>query len=361
MINKPISRHQPTFQGYFAAPLKNIHIQGFNPPFVSLSVAKKLEEQTRHQDFDILIHTGSGVKSLRQSPNTQTIHPISGVKKWLQDTITFLEGHTILLPASMTNNKALSKIIKDMGATEKASKSNLQGGDFFIGKNKKGEKFIIVGEEEFKGGKGHLYDTKEEAIKLIANDFNISEENVFFIKNMDYHLDVDIRPLNYPYVLVQDDQLMEKTLEENGLGEISRRMKAYRQKENYSNQSETIASLKQEGLELEIIPVPGRVIYFQGEDDPQPLNFMNSIVHQKEDGKLIYITQKSTLSETTGIDFEEIFETHLKKACPQIEEVVFIEAKDAGGNNLLMHYLEKQGGGLHCLTLEEPDFERWKS
>ena len=86
---------------------------------------------------------------------------------------------------------------------------------------------------------------------------------------------------------------------------------------------------------------------------------MNAVVHKKNDGSLVFITNKSGLNDIYGLskeisekidfDFEKMFiksvEPYIKK-----ENIYFVEGTD----NKIATLLETEGGGIHCLCNEIP-------
>ena len=109
--------------------------------------------------------------------------------------------------------------------------------------------------------------------------------------------------------------------------------------------------------------IPGRIFYSvrnKNKDDlVHGLNYMNSVVHQKPDGSLVFITNKSDYNNICGItgdisqkidfDFEKMLIKSLK---PYIKEqnIYFVEGK----NNRIAEILQDEGGGIHCLCNEIP-------
>ena len=89
---------------------------------------------------------------------------------------------------------------------------------------------------------------------------------------------------------------------------------------------------------------------------------MNAIIHKRNDGKLVYITNSAeNLGKgRTEEQLQKMFEKDLRKKVPNIAKVDFILGKKARffGENNIFNYLISDGG-VHCMCAEEPDFDKW--
>ena len=86
-----------------------------------------------------------------------------------------------------------------------------------------------------------------------------------------------------------------------------------------------------------------------------PVNFMNAIVQENEDG-LVYITNSTKPSTPLYEAMQDEFEKGLLAKCPQIKKVYFV----SGGaieptQNFMMKFLKDYKGGIHCMCCEEMD------
>jgi hypothetical protein len=92
------------------------------------------------------------------------------------------------------------------------------------------------------------------------------------------------------------------------------------------------------------------------------INFMNAIVNQHPDGKISYITNVSECETSFVSKLQVEFEKELRQKVPNIDKVHFVKGKDDSVgfmHNHLTYALDVKGGGIHCMTMEEPDFEAW--
>lgn len=335
----------PNFKGYFACPIKEVHFQTssfMNPKGVYEELSK-----TCLKYFNILVQDSDGIKEPRDLVYKKFLwrrnnvkNPLSNV--WGQDNKVFLSETELGVFRGHMANRIADKFAQHLRLDVVDINSPIIGGNCFLGLKTNGKKFALLGEDA-------LYLTTKHKI---SEQLNIHLKNIFTIPQPDFHLDMAIRPLNYPYVLVGDPELSLDLLKQSSnmsprkIKKVSESMDmrlAKNRENNYCNVETTINNLEQNGF------VPIRVPGLGGKSE---LNYMNAIVHQDDDGKLVYITNKST----SHLELEQIFKQYLKDHVPQVKEVVFIEADD-----YLSRSLKTLRGGLHCLVSERPDFEKWNA
>lgn len=410
----------PGFTGYFACPLKELHLQPTGEK-ANLEVANQLKKIGQKSGFRVVVQLAKKTFSLFSDiPVTREGNNIENAAKllWGQDNKVFLERHNCDM---LAENGVIRK--KETGLVRKLADaikipyrkmgSYLDGGNFFIGKDSNGEKFAIVGENSITltahniaAMQLNINDTGRESLhnlshnkefmeyfeqnkkalttkakQSIAKDLDLKEDKVMFIRQPDFHIDLGIRPLKYPYVLVNDTSLTSRLLDEqmkdikkcdDQHGKISRlitEMNFFKGGPTceYASADETVNSLK--ALGFKPIRVPGVVNeidnpFFKDICDLDIFtkgclaNFMNAIVHEKPDGKLVYITNKSP-SNNYGVNFNKMFESYIEKVAPDVDEIHFVSGPDAKEENYIHRMLRFNNGGIHCMSAERPDFKRW--
>ena len=186
--------------------------------------------------------------------------------------------------------------------------------------------------------------------------WHLPQENIYPIPQQNFHLDMFLRPIGYPYVLVDNPNLVLKNVKDlqdgsEQMKHLLKRVKAHiNSKKHWAKVDSTLEDLKKHGF----IPIE-----IAGDYLPE-VNFMNAIVHKRNDGTLSYITNSSKNSSKTYLEFMNMFENDLKSKVPNVAKVHFVAGKeDFEGRNFVMSSLYNLSGGLHCMTLEEPDFEKW--
>ena len=330
--NKPKLK-QNTFKGYFACPIKELHIQSC--PYSGQKAFIEELSQKCKKYFDIFVQLKDKVVEPKDVEYSSSgFIKDSLLDLWGQDNKLFMDNGELLILSKSPNNTYAKKLADLLGIKSRATKykENLEGiigGNCFLGKKNDGQNFALVGHHTL------ICSNPSE----IAKNLNVTTENLHILPQPDYHIDMAIRPMVYPYVLVGDRKMTKTFATGFSQEETTKEMNVL-----FANADMTAKRLEKEGFKP--IKVPGLF----GEDR---VNFMNAIVHQEPDGGLIYITNKSSAGEKIGIDFEGIFEKYLKSKMPSVKEVIFID-----GDNFVSKALSDGGGGVHCMTSERPDFEK---
>lgn len=330
-INMKTSTLNISFKGYDAAPLKRVFIERCT----SGPIKHEMEQIAQCENFKLCL--------------------ANDYIKWAQDDKTIIERDN--KPHLVSNLRSDEGFMSDLqntyGITTSYAKTFVTGGNSFIGKLPNGEKWMLIGEDEI-----HRNKTKKD----IAKEYGIKEKNIHIIPQQNYHLDMFIRPIGYPYVLVDSPKLVEKKLKtmnwikfpydytqlRNGFLEYERK----RNHRGYTSSDDTIKALKKAGFKpIEVAAVLGSGI-----------NFMNAIVNQHQNGTISYITNSTACECSFFSELEKDFEKELREKVPNIDSVHFVAGKDFNSiyeRNYMMANLEHKGGGIHCMSLEEPDFEMW--
>lgn len=348
--NKP---QQTTFKGYFACPIKELHIQTYaEAPFGKKMYPMIMELNEKcGKYFEIYVQLYNKIvkpQELQVDVNKLMIDRCSTGDKYGQDNKLFTEKGLMLLKKHRRNSWKVSKdLINLLNIKTLNVNENIEGGNCFLGKKPNGENFAIIGNDALKSDLSEA--VFDRSTKDLARALRIKLKNIHIIPQPAYHIDVAIRPLKYPYVLVNDMDSAKEFVETRRQRKLIDKMnfkykKKLKQKGYLISAKETAANLKKYGFKP--ILIPGTL----GRD----LNFMNAIVHQEPDGSLIYITNHSDYGLKSGINMKEIFEKQLKEKCPKIKEVIYIDGED-----YVPKCLSAEGGGIHCLTSERPDFEKW--
>ena len=201
-------------------------------------------------------------------------------------------------------------------------------------------------------------DTKKGySLSDLSSLYDVKPQNIHFISQPDFHLDMALRPIGYPYILVNDDSLALKNAKDDKLLqlEIKTRHDEFKEKtkidpKKFVSPNEVCKELRKIGF----VPIKIAGAYSSG------INYMNAIVNKHSDGTITYITNSA---KGSGYDYlDEVFERELRAKVPNIRNVYFISGnKDPESiyASPIIEHLHRLSGGLHCMTLEEPDFERW--
>lgn len=344
------------FKGYFACPLKEVHIQ---PDFASKNreFLKEMYDKCSKY-FDIVVQLPENViRNFEELKfNAQGGFDCASSFPWGQDNKLFLNnsGETELALLERSHSTAyVPELAKKLGIDLKTIYFNVIGGNCFLGKKENGETVALIGKDamgRWNGEKNPFYRYRKDEI---AKSLNMKSKNLHVISQPDFHLDMVLRPLEYPYVLVGDSKLMLDLARKNNLDKskmkfltLEHNKHTKNPKKIYASTDKIIKELKSRGFKP--IKVPGLI-------NDKRLNFMNAIVHKEPNGDLIYITNKTHIDTETGINFEKMFVDYLKSKVPQIKKVLFIDGDGFIEKGLGLH---SGGGGIHCRVAELPDFKK---
>ena len=384
-----------TFKGHGAGKIKTLYMQnGTQEPLIN--IYNQMRMIGEKEGFKVYMHDRDELKNeWLFEPNNQ----FCPWEIWSQDNKILVKknNETTLMYSKAFPAKELDEAIQlaqKAGFKAETTGIMLDGGNIFIGekddgenyfmtslwmlylcgayeylksKNIKGLTFSTVGQfastsevknfrsetiasaNEYNGNKSHW---QRKAQETISKDFNVKPENIFILPDAEFHLDMFIRPLEFPYVLVNDEKRTDEILDElkeefknnrRSLAQIDTiKSKLEKRRQKYHGTEEVCQSLKTKGF----IPIKIAGMYGLGEP-----NYINAIVHKNEDG-LIYITNSSKPGTKIEEALQDIFEKDLKEKCPEIKRVHFVSGKKYGNTNDIMACLSLNGG-IHCLCAEE--------
>lgn len=363
--NKPTyspspTQNKPPFKGYIACPIKELHIQTFNSYESRYPIIEELNRKCG-QYFRIIVQTFEGfidAANITPKKPTPTCPYKLTYNEHGQDNKLFTENGILLLEGCAKDGwEEAETLAQYLDLPTRHVKTYVQGGNCFLGKKPDGETFALVGQDALKkkryGPRPYEVEKTDIDKNRLAEELGLHPDNVYVLPQPEYHLDMAIRPLKYPYVLVDSPQ---KTIElttskklKAYLLKLQEKLKGYTEEENYTSPELIAERLEEMGFKP--IFVPGTIGMCREET-----NFMNAIVHQKPDGSLVYITNHSKGDKKfwKGSDMEEVFTQYLREQCPDISEVIFIDGKGE-----IDYCLRTKFSGIHCLASERPDVEQW--
>ncbi len=335
-------------------------------------VAQELANVGKTEGFDVFVQAGKHVFKNKFKPLNAHITKFPNESKyiWTQDNLTFTPKNELLALRDSfleTFNETISSLT---GKNLQNRNYHLAGGNYFIVKDGR-KNSLIIGRQSWK-----LYEPK-----TLRKDFNVKE--IYPISQPDFHIDLGIRPLKNKIVLVNDKDLTINCIR-NAIKQAENHLKtksdalicgvkqnleyilaefkhACKENPNYKNFKRIQNELTDYGFK--VVKVPGSVIrtprnFDKHTESHYMANFMNAIVHEKPDGSLVYITNKSNLDDIAAIgnyeekilnfSFEKMFRDSIKDYIMP-ENIHFIS-----GDNLIPRLLDFSQGGVHCLCAEVP-------
>ncbi len=325
-----INFNKTHFKGYDAAPLKQLYISKKVKP-----ILPEMEDVCDKEN----------IKLIKEDFDPKLI--------WLQDYQVFLNkksGETFAFkrPRELAKNLLKEHIEEAENLPVLETQEYVTGGNCFVGKNDKNEKWILIGESVLEK------NSKDNISKL----YEIKKENIIALPQQAFHIDMFTRPIGYPYILVDDFELAKENVENmdrslSGYDEFYFDfMDYYHKQKEFNKIGSTIETLQNHGFKP--IQIAGR--YGEG------INFINAIANKHSNNTISYITN-STKTDLDGFEaisaLENIFRQDLSKKVKNLDELYFIKGKPNLSLKLNFMYdtLAYLSGGIHCLTLERPDFD----
>ncbi len=385
-----------SFKGHSAGKIKALYMQNSHLP-AQIPVYNELRQIGKVHNFDVFIHNQDTLHSERMDKSSSEY---CDYQLWSQDNKTILkkDGQTVVISGLYMPKEeeiaaeSLSKIKK---VPHEEPELFLEGGNFFLGRKPDGKRYLIIGykdvhisalhyflkdkkqeltqsdmehfidKQELRDSTGETIATFEDfdnnfslwgkiALQKIQATFDVEKEDITILSQGEYHNDLAIRPLNYPYVLVNDERMSEeniKKLEKKfkfdirtiGFTKAMKKKLKERDKE-YASCDEMCSQLERNGF------IPIRI---GGGYGTNTINFINSIVHQNGPD-LIYITNSGESGNKYYEYLQSLFEADLKEKCPQIAKTYFVKgALTNKHSNIVLEYLKRFKGGVHCLCAEE--------
>ena len=336
------------FKGYDATPIKSLYL-GTPTCDPDLDVIEDIKDVAKREGIKTYLLTSDNIFEDEIPDNW-----VGGyMDPWNQDKMLFLENNKKVevhaadglwgLPHKLSQ-KFLTRGIKESDVWLKTA-----CGNYFVGKKENGEKYILAGE------------ASEIDAKKIAEIQKIKPENIHIIPQSAFHIDMIVRPIGYPYILVNDEEKVEENIENlNATNSVKNNSKilAKKYRSDISRNGKQVSGkeiakiLESQGFK----PILIGGLYSYG------ANFMNAIIHKRNDGNLVYITNSAeNLGKGRAEEqLQKMFEKDLRKKVPNIAKVDFILGKEARffGENNIFNYLISDGG-VHCMCAEEPDFDKW--
>ena len=331
---KVLNNSVQNFKGYDAVPLKKLHIASSWGKIKDELVEIAKKENFSIQDSMYNCTFNQDTKVILEKENKPFLIA--------QEHKDIMQKHLPSIMLQYQMNAQMVDINENSGF--------ISGGNFFIGKYPNNEKWMLVGSNE------KAFNDNSEKISQL---YGIKKENIFYVQQQDYHLDLSIRPIGYPYVLVNNPKMaLEyrnkalgiKQINKHELDRIAPKMEQYKK---------CMQQLEQAGFKP--IPIGG---VFEG-----GINFINAVVNLHEDKTISYITNSSKSNTRITSKYQEVFEKELRKKLEQLNKdnpdalklanVYFVQGESHKEYNEVMENLIAGAGGIHCMCLEEPNFEAW--
>jgi hypothetical protein len=244
----------------------------------------------------------------------------------------------------------------------------IEEGDKF-GKHIMGGNYFLIGDNEILVGEDELEKIDPQTIQKM---FDV--EKVHVVPQMDFHIDMFLRPLDNKRILLADNnatrQLLSEAMdlqgddvswivhERQGNDDIGVLLKQGVDDFIYSGENDFLPKKIEAILDkggFEVVKVPGRITggvsgLNRYNCKPRALvNFINAQAFKNDNDEIVYIYAKNKLDkilkEKTGIDFPKVFEDSIKN---YVDKIYSVELP----NKLLF-----TNGSIHCLGAEVPKLD----
>ena len=250
--------NKQNFKGYAAAPIKNIYFQN-NTQESQKNIFNELKEVGKKENFRVQLEQAGKLYEDIESAESSKRY------MWAQDNKMIVnknDKNHVLVSGVKPNFE--SELGKALEVPTIEANSVFEGGNVFLGKKPDGEKYLIIGEDavlDMASAKFHRenigpvkniahietyrmlfaregeYDTttsdgrnisfevkpfdeyEAQAKEQLSKDFDVKPENICILPQLEFHLDMFLRPLDYPYVLVNDKTMSDAVSREFGLTE----------------------------------------------------------------------------------------------------------------------------------------------
>ena len=367
---------QLNFKGYDLIPLRGLYMQGIRKNGEA-DIYSEIKDIALKEGFDVFVN--QECKKITKDLNKRASYDMR-LSLWGQDYKSFVKnkkGKCILWNTkeqSMKNNRTGE--LSDYNICE--SSSLPRGGNYFLGFKENGEKWILINgstitQEEYLGTSENKTTTR-----LIREFFDVKQENIFFLTDYESDLDEIIRPIGYPYILVNDYKLCLDNIEKMrkqfpDSEQLYDDLKNYIEKKNPLNVSKKVEPSCKELCDkltyygFKPIRIAGRF-----HDD---INYMNAFAIQNNKNKISYITNSTKYSYPELEYLENLFEEDLRSKVSGISDVYFVSGGPFNLNlkpkffdiviefglktrNVIMDILANRSGGIHCMCAEIPDFAK---
>jgi len=363
------------FKGYDAIKLKGLYMQGFTKNN-ELGICRQMRKIAEKEHLDFFINQNNTAIKKDIEEGLTPASPYS-LPYWGQDRKTFLrndaDGDII-----MFNYKDRPiQLPEELSAYTVHTRRILpRGGNYFIGYKPTDKKWMIISQNTVADC---VLDSEEninmpEAISIenIKDVYGVEKENIYVTKFISWDLDMLIRPIGYPYVLINSADETLKNIKK--MHEKFPQSKEIYEKLLYFSKSyisphqgdELYECLENFGFK------PIKIGGFYSED----ICFMNSVAFKNDNNKISFISNSTQYSCPELEYLQELFEQDLREKVPEIENIYFVSGGKTAQptfefdirklsktrfndyhNNVIMDFLGERLGGIHCMTAEIPNFD----
>ena len=354
-----------TFQGYDARPLKALCMTT-----VRGGIADELAKIGKKVGFDVYV---ANDEFLKKVPLKSKKIIFQTFRNWAQDMAVISPNKEVI---GRSEDFRYREVLKEFLRKDSSMIiSAPPGGNIFYLKDFDNKEILLVGSNNKHIGEDPV-SFKELYGRSFEDTYGIKKFD--FVPQMDFHIDLFLRPLDKKRILVADDSLTIKALE-NSIEKLNEaikntnlnlikkmhlmysKMHLKAQLRMFKNNVSTnrraqvdLVTSQLEGNGYSVYRVPGRLYSLYASDK----DLVHTVTKDKK-GDLVYITNKSKLDTDCHLDNKYvkgldlgIEKAFVKSLSPFIKEenIYFVSGENYAVSELLTRYY----GGIHCLVTEIP-------
>ena len=375
--NLPTYNNKVTFKGYDAIPLKGFYMQGLTET-VEQNIFNEMKAIAEKENLELYLNLNNK-KILKSIPKIFEKDPTLSI--WAQDNKAFVENSKGKQILCNSKEKILpSSKLSVLGDYETNIAPFMpRGGDYYLGDTENNEKWLLINGFHVANKNSFKKFGDEPTADILCKIFGVKPENIFKLNIFGADLDEVVRPIGFPYILVNDYSKSEIMLNKVKEAYPEAKESCDLMSDYIKNKMESEKALK---LDPDYICKKLEEYWFKpiriGAGFSQAINFINAIALKNNDNKITYITNSTKHSSPELEYLEELFDKELRKSVENIKNTYYVsgginnekqnEDIDIFSKILSMHSMPKENGimnildnrrgGIHCMTAEIPKFDK---
>lgn len=360
------------FKGYDAVPLRALYMQGMTKRGERIIVQqmKKIAEQ---EGVELIVN--NPIK--KPTDDLKTIYN-KMLSIWGQDRKAFVQNRFGKQLLWSTKEVVDDENIKPYFADFEINAESYmpRGGNYYVGYKENGEKWLLINGFSLVDQNSFDEFGDEPTEEHLKDLFDVKTENIIKLYDISNDIDEIVRPVGYPYILVNDYNLSFENLEKmyqkfpqsiDIYDEIKKfltsKIKATSECSAFPAADKICKELEEFGF------VPIRI----GARYSKDINYMNAIAMKNKNNNITYITNSTKKSYPELEYLEKLFDAELRSKVPKIDTTYYVSggkrtafereleqdfSRGFQFRNVIMDILANRLGGIHCMTAEVPDFDK---
>lgn len=341
-----INNQQIYFKGYDARPLKALYLSS---PKKELGL--ELERIGKKAGFDVFIPSG---RTLLKASEAKYAYADLSNSPWAQDIATISPKKKII--TNEYYDDFADNLSRKLGLYKDFDREIPQGGNMYYVKDTDGKDILIAGQ-----------DAQKSIDKLKGAKSILGVDKIEYIPQMDYHIDLFVRPLDNKRILLTDDSLTIKAFNK-GIKSIQKLLKKEPKKTELlvvkENLDKELNKFKKSVLNnvqapredvkdilenkgFQVISVPGRI--YQTFPEPEDIQVTEDYIREVSNKK------------SKKLDFLPMFSEELLSFYPRVSKEKSIQPEEQQLTHLLNYMnaiITKNKKGEMVYISNKSDFDK---